>query len=64
MTLEQKAWIDNASMVELLRRWRFAKAGEDSIFHGAAGMYYTKVLSERREADPGLYVAVSKEIGW
>ncbi len=65
MTPEQKAWIDNASLDDLLRRWRFAKAGEDEIFQGDTGTYYAKVLFvDHRDRSPERWTAASKRVGW
>lgn len=64
MTDEQKAWIDNASLEELLRRWRFAKAGEDDIFQGEAGKYFADVMFLHRKADLAGWVTASKRVGW
>lgn len=64
MTAEQKEWIDNASYEELLRKWRFAPAG-DPFFRGEAGKYYTKKLAEKKqEVGQEAHVAASKSIGW
>ena len=62
MTPEQKAQIDNASTTELLRKWRHGGGGP--LFRGECGEYYQKVLFGRRDADPGAWVAASKEVGW
>ena len=63
MTKAQKDWIDNSSYEGLLERWRNASAG-DPIFQGDAGQYYSKVMREKRDADPGEHVRASKSIGW
>jgi hypothetical protein len=63
MTDEQKQWIDNASYEDLLRRWRFAPVG-DPMFQGDTGDYYSRVISERRNADHAEHVDASKRIGW
>jgi hypothetical protein len=63
MTPEHKAWIDNASYEELLRKWRFAPIG-DSFFQGDTGAYYGGALAAKRDADPDAAVAASKRIGW
>lgn len=64
MTPEQKEWIDNASYIELLRRWRFSDTG-DVIFQEEAGEYYKAVMNKRREeVGPSAHVAASKSIGW
>lgn len=63
MTEEQKAWIDNASLFQLLRRWRFSDSG-DPIFQGEIGEYYSKVMFAKRDADPAAWTATSKQVGW
>ena len=65
MTDEQmKAWIDNASHQQLLSKWRFAPDG-DPFFSGEMGEYYSKKMSESREAvGPAGHTAASKAIGW
>lgn len=63
MKPEQKTWIDNATYMHLLRRWRFAPAG-DQMFQGDTGDYYQKVMAEKRSANPSGHVAASKSIGW
>lgn len=63
MDAVMKQWIDNASYQSLLRRWRFSASG-DPIFQGEIGKYYTKMLAEKRSANPGAAVAASKAIGW
>ena len=50
MTPEQKKWIDEASYEDLLRKWRFAPAG-DPMFQGDTGEYYSKVMNEQRSAE-------------
>lgn len=63
MTDEQKAWIDNASIMELLRKWRHAPVGDPS-FQGDVGDYYQEVMTAKRSADNAAWVAASKSIGW
>lgn len=58
-----KRWIDSATYGQLLRKWWFATAG-DPFFQGEIGQYYSKVMAERRDADPGEHVRSSKHIGW
>lgn len=56
-----KQWIDDASYEELLRKWRFAPAG-DPYFQGETGTYYSNVMAQKRmNVD---HVAASKRIGW
>lgn len=64
MTSEQRKWIDNASYVNLLRRWREAPVG-DLMFLNDTGRYYEKVLKEKRaEVGNAEHVRVSKAIGF
>lgn len=63
MDKEQKDFIDNASYLTLLKRWRFSKVG-DEIFQGEAGEYYGKVMAKRRDEDPAAAVRASKELGF
>lgn len=63
MTEEQKKWIDEASYEALLRKWRFAPAG-DPLFQGDTYAYYSAVMSAKRDANPNGHVAASKAIGW
>ena len=60
---EMKEWIDNSSFEQLLRRWRFAPAGEP-IFQDEIGEYYIKVMGEKRAQDPEEAILASKRIGW
>ena len=62
MTLEIKNWIDNADYETLLRRNRFTHVG-DTIFLGASGTYYSKIMNEKRLVCPNP-VEISKQIGW
>ena len=65
MNQTDKDWIDSATYEMLLRRWRFAKAGEDPIFQGDTGDYYSKVMFGKRDKlEPGEAVRASKTIGW
>jgi len=63
MTTAQKKWIDNASYVQLLDRWRFAPAG-DEMFIGDTGEYYSKMIKEKRALEQDNGVGASKLIGW
>lgn len=57
-------WIDSASYEELLRKWRFAPAG-DPFFRNEVGVYYCSVLHRKREEiGPEKHAAVSKRVGW
>lgn len=64
MTPEDKEWIDNATLTELLTRWRRAPAN-DPIFAGDTGNYYSTVMFGKRDALPyGEWTKLSKSIGW
>ena len=64
MTTEQmKAWIDRQTYEGLLRKWRFAKAG-DPFFTGEVGDYYVAAMSRTSAATPDGGVGASKRIGW
>ncbi len=58
-----KAWIDEADYGELLRRWRFAPAG-DPIFVGELGQYYQAVMLRKKAQTGDGGVSASKTIGW
>lgn len=61
---QMKQWIDTASYEELLRKWRFAPAG-DPFFTGDTGDYYAKKIAEKRaEVGDEEHVRASKSIGW
>ena len=63
MTEAQRNWIDKSSYETLLQKWRNAPPG-DLMFTGEVGDYYTKMMAEKRDADPDGAVAASKSIGW
>ena len=63
-TEEMKRQVEAMSYEELLRKWRFAPAG-DPMFAGEAGQYYLETMNRKRQAlEPGQHVAASKAIGW
>lgn len=61
-TEKMKNWIDNASYYQLLDRWRNAVSG-DPIFIGEVGLYYKKVMLEKKPSNQE-HTKISKEIGW
>ena len=61
MTTEQKDWIDNASIEDLLRKWRFDSIG-DPMFKDATGEYFAEVMKKKRGEDPAAYTAASKRL--
>ena len=63
MNQAQRKFIDESSYETLLRRWRFAEAGDD-IFKGEIGKYYQKVMNAQRDANEAEAVAASKRVGW
>ena len=63
MTKKRKEWIDNASLKELLRKNRFEPVGSP-WFIGELGTYFSKVMNEKRAADPAGWTRASKELGW
>jgi hypothetical protein len=63
MTYEQKKAIDAMSYSEMLRKWRFSPVG-DSAFQGDDGVYFSQVMTAKRNADPASAVQASKNIGW
>jgi len=62
LTAENKKYIDDLSYEGLLRRWRFAPAG-DPWFQGETGRYWSDRLAEMRDKDNAAHVAASKKIG-
>jgi hypothetical protein len=62
LTAKNKAHIDSLSYDQLLREWRFAPVGTP-WFQGEAGDYWSKRMTEKREAGSN-YVQASKNIGW
>lgn len=63
MKPEDKEWIDNASLEQLVRRWRFALAG-DPMFEGETGDYFTQVLIAKKHKSPEAFTAASVQVGW
>ena len=58
------AWINTASLEELLRKWRFHPPGS-TLFCGRVGAHYAKTMASRRdEAGPEAWTAASKRVGW
>jgi hypothetical protein len=63
MTPEEKAWIDSATLYELLYKWRFAISG-DPYFQGDTGGYFLDVMEAKRKANPHAWTQASKDMGW
>jgi hypothetical protein len=61
---EMIAWIDSASLEQLLRRWRFAPIG-DQFFVGVVGEHFSDTIAERRKTEGNsAWTAASKSVGW
>lgn len=61
---EMKQWIDNATYVELLGKWRSLAIG-NPFFQGEVGEYFAKIMREKREClSHNEQVSASKLIGW
>jgi hypothetical protein len=63
LTPERKAHIDGLPQIELLRKWRYAPAG-NSWMEGETGEYWGKRLGELQKKDPQGHTRASKQIGW
>lgn len=60
---EKLDWINQASFEDLLRKWRFAPAG-DPFLKGHIGDHFNKIYCQRRNSlDPGEFTRISKKIG-
>ncbi len=63
MDANMKAWIDGASYLELLSRWRFAPSGSP-WFQGELGIYYQyKLEAKKAEVGQAEHVRTSKILG-
>jgi len=63
LTQEIKQAIDAMSYEDMLRLWRFAEVGSPH-FIGDRGQYFSKVMAEKRDANPTEAILASKRIGW
>lgn len=64
MDTKTKETIDNMPYIEMLRRVRYAPAG-DPMFQGDTGNYFNQVFEAKRQAltvDQRVYA--SKQVGW
>lgn len=59
---DMQKWIDNASYVELLYKWRFEPVGSP-WFNKPTGDYFAAAMVSRRPSDEG-HAAASKQVGW
>lgn len=65
MTPEQKTWIDNASLVELLRKWRHSAPGSEPMFmETETSNYFQARMFKLRSDNNDAWVAASKIVGW
>jgi hypothetical protein len=61
---EMMRWIDTASYVQLLEKWRNEEVGSP-WFSGEVGTHFSEAFRRLRDATPdGQRVAASKQIGW
>ena len=63
LTEELKREIDGKTIVEILRKVRFAPSG-DPMFEGDSGTYWMGRMADLRTKDNAAYVAASKMLGW
>lgn len=64
MDIKNKDWIDKASYMELLAKWRFSAIG-DPMFQKETGKYYAEIMNQKKSQSPAAdAVAASKLIGW
>lgn len=61
---ERKAWIDNATYEQLLKKWRHEPCGSQ-WFQSPLGDYFRDVMHEKRKAlSSGQHAQISKSVGW
>ena len=60
MYAEDKKRIDEMTQEEMCRLWRFSAPGEEPLFQGETGNYFTKILREKGGFTP----KISKKLGW
>jgi hypothetical protein len=60
---EMIAWIDGASTVDLLRKWR-KEPCPSPWFEGCVGKHFQEVISARQASDCDAWVRASKIVGW
>lgn len=63
LTPENKKFIDDLGITELMRRWRFSQVG-DPWLQGDTGYYWSQRIRDLRDHSNEAYVRASKEIGW
>jgi hypothetical protein len=63
LTEEEKKRIDEMSYYDMLRKWRL-EPSMTGYFSGERGDYFSKVMVEKKAADPDAAVCASKDIGW
>ena len=65
ITQEMKEVIDKLTYEEMLFKWRFAPLGEDELFQGEVGIYFSQVMREKEsKLEEGEKSRISKKIGW
>lgn len=61
---ERKAWIDNATYEQLLKKWRHDPSSSP-WFQPPLGEYFRDVMHEKRKAlSSGQATQISKSVGW
>lgn len=60
MTPDQKYWIDSASYMALLRKWRF-DTGEEFQDPDYYQHFSITMAKKKKDVD---HVAISKQVGW
>ena len=61
---EMIKWINEASLEDLMRKWRFAPSG-DPFFNFEVGAHFSEILTLRKDrAGQDECVRISKKIGW
>lgn len=61
---EMLKWIEEASLEDLLRKWRKEPAGSPWFAGGEVTRTYTMRMAKLREENPAEWVAASKRVGW
>ena len=61
---EMLAWVERASYEDLLRKWRFAPAGDPHFLTPEVFKALQAKMWRLRREDPAQHVRASKAIGW
>jgi hypothetical protein len=63
LTPARKAQIDNMTLEDLLRHWRFAPVGAFEMGDPTSD-YFANRMYELKSEQPGAWTAASKRLGW